>query len=115
MEKITVKIGVPGGTSVNREQVPDLACIKWLSRVLEISFNHAQTIVNRLRKSGKNCKSSYVTLDMNYRQLARYTVIRKTEQLGEYWKYPHIEEFIEDNQIPDCDVIEVRPSYRPDY
>lgn len=114
MEKVLVKIGHVGKSSTKfislREWKKD---IDFIQSCFEISYKRAHKVVNFLRKQFNESTSCYIEVNLNYRQLARYTAKRQVEGLNQYWKYPHVLEHIEDYEETNHNVpIELRPGKR---
>lgn len=117
MEKITVRIGHVGkGSSLSHKFSRSFNDdILWLRKVLDISSKRAATLVTRLRHDSTPqgaSTSCYAMLALNYEQLARYVIMRKKDDLIEYWKYPQIEDFEEEPEPNPTLPIELRPGRR---
>lgn len=101
MEKIVVEIGI-NKPSESEKSVH----AKWLAETFEMSLHRAHILVNKIQGS----RSITVTLD--YRQLARYTAKRATENLVQVWHYPRVVEHIEDQMDIPLMTFELRPGLR---
>ena len=115
VEKITVEIGTIGkGSSHAREfERTHSIDMDWISDVLEISKKRASSLISSLRHGSVHANvACKITVDLDYQQLARYTARRQVDGLNRYWKYPHVLEFVE-NQETECDQpLELRPGKR---
>ncbi len=116
MEKITCVIGRPGahshaGVASNRTDHEDM---KFLQEALEISFQRAKSLVNQMA-SQVTASRQKLTVDLNYRQYARYAAMRRTPvSLGNYWISPTVSKFVEcvPAPAPQPETIELRPGRR---
>jgi hypothetical protein len=116
MEKVIVRIGKIGKGSAHsptfdRRTHED---VLWLKLTLEISYKRAQKLLNQMGNGSEATGSSdYVTVSLDYRQLARYTAKRQVEGLNQYWKYPLVLEHIEEQEPPaEKPPVELRPGFR---
>lgn len=113
-EKIIVRIGIPGrhscGSHSDRSHNNDR---DWLADVFEISLRRAACLTTTIRDGGIDNTSSYVDTNLDYRQLGRYTARRRSDDLANYWKYPHVHSLIKDadDEYIMCP-IELRPGKR---
>lgn len=92
--------------------------VSFLKSAFEISHKRADNLIKSLEKDFESCggATESIIVDLNYRQLARYTAKRQVEGLNKYWKYPLVLEHIEDTNfdaVPKS--IELRPSFRRTY
>lgn len=108
IEKITVDIKL---TKFGRETKLGHQ-IDFLQRAFEISNKRAHSLAQKLSGSFDNS----LIVDLNYRQLARYTalrVIQRNKQNDYAWGYPRIIDFVEAEEPPQADKpIELRPGLR---
>ena len=111
MEKVIVIIGrlTKAPFLLSRTNQDDR---NWLQDTFEISPGRAATLVATMNQDTMGT-SQRVTVALDYRQLARYTVRRNVEKLTRYWKYPKVLEHIEeDDPKEELHPIELRPYFR---
>ena len=114
MEKITVQIGLALGRSIqlSSERTRD---IKWMMRVLDCSWKRAVRIIDALYGQYKQARQPYLILVMDYKQLAKYTAYRATDDLVSRWVYPKVKGLVHDKP-PELEYqdmpIECRPGRR---
>lgn len=115
MEKITVKIGAINKRSTKytaHGNTPNNNAL-WLSKALEISYKRALGLLIKAQKETISNAVDYIYVDLNYRQLGRYTAFRRKDlNTTECWKYPHVISYEEDTRDKEGPVIELRPGYR---
>jgi hypothetical protein len=71
-------------------------------------------MVDKMVANGKNQQTGYITVVLNFRQLGRYTALRRNNNLAEVWKYPYVIkcEYEEDDAGKYDQPIELRPFKR---
>ena len=115
MSKVEVKIGVAGRHSQGISEGEGLSykeSVQWLADTFEISNKRATSLFRVMYEEATTSASGYVTVILNYRQLARYTAKRQVEGLNKYWRYPHV---LSHEPVPEEDEtspIELRPNKR---